>query len=279
MQVTPHVYRLHISEDPRQGGAMHPGGTNIYFVGDPAEEMVLIDTGEHYREWTSRILAFYEGLGSPRMGAILITHGHRDHIGGLDRLQERMQCPVRCHPRLVATLERMLGPGVVEKLGSRQLVPTGGAVGLRALFTPGHEDDHVCYYLPGERVMFTGDTILGGSSSTVRHLGDYMKSLDVLARYRPHIVCPGHGPVVPRGQRRIQSYISHRKQREHQVVAALEAGRTTVGDIVAHVYSRNLRKELREAAARNVLTHLAKLSQEGRVREEQASYTLSGAGG
>ena len=172
MQVSPHVHRVHIPEDPRDGGAMHPGGSNIYFVGSPSEHMVMIDIGEPYRAWTRRILDYHAELGSPSISVILITHGHGDHIGGLDRLQEQMGCPVRCHPRLVRRLERILGDSQVVKLRSGEPLTVGGGLALRALFTPGHEDDHVCYYLPRERVMFTGDTILGGSSSTVRNLSD-----------------------------------------------------------------------------------------------------------
>ena len=276
MQVTPHVYRLHIAEDPNDGGVMHPGGSNIYFVGDPSQEMVVIDTGEHYREWTRRILEFYAGLGSPRISAIAITHGHGDHIGGLDRLQERMNCPVRCHPKLADRLGHVLGQENVLKLSSREAIETGGGVTLRALFTPGHEDDHVCYYLPRERVMFSGDTILGASSSTVSNLYDYMRSLEVLAKYRPKTICPGHGPVVTDAASRIQSYIAHRQERERQVVAALERDITNVDDIVRCVYPRNLHKGLRRAAARNVVTHLTKLKREGRVAETPATYTLTG---
>ena len=275
MQVTAHVYRLHISEDPREGGMMHPGGSNIYFVGDPSAEMVLIDTGEHYREWTRRILAFYDDLGAPPIGAILITHGHGDHIGGLDRLQESLGCPVRCHPRLVTRLERMLGKGVVVRLRSREVIRTGAGVGLKAVYTPGHEEDHVCYYLARERVMFTGDTILGASSSTVSNLSDYMRSLDILARHRPKTICPGHGPVVTEAGPRIQSYIAHRQQRERQVLDTLEKGITSIDGMVRHIYPRNLPKPRREAAARNVLTHLAKLKREGRVAETAASYRMT----
>ena len=67
---------------------MHPGGTNIYFVGDPRESMVVIDTGEHYRAWSRRIQEFHGELGSPAIDAILVTHGHSDHVGGVDRLQD-----------------------------------------------------------------------------------------------------------------------------------------------------------------------------------------------
>ena len=104
MQISPHVYQCHIPDTH----AMHPGGTNIYFVGDPAEEMVVIDTGDYDRDWTRQILEFYEKLGKPKITRIVVTHGHMDHIGGLDRVQDAMQAPGGCHPKLAKKLS-MIG--------------------------------------------------------------------------------------------------------------------------------------------------------------------------
>jgi len=273
MKVTPHVYQLHIQEDPDLG-VMHPGGSNIYFVGDPAEEMVVIDTGEHYRNWTRSILDFYKELGRPTISSILITHGHMDHIGGVDRLQEEMRCSVRCHPKLEKRLAHILDYDIVKKLRSKEVISIGNSTSLLALFTPGHEDDHVSYYLASDSVMFTGDTVLGSSSTAVRDLGQYMRSLEILASYNPSTVCPAHGPVVLRGIKHIRSYITHRQERERQVLAALEKGLVDVYDIVREVYPRNLKRGLRGAAVRNVITHLAKLKEDGRVTETSPSYTL-----
>ena len=275
MQITEHIYSTHIMEDQSTFGAMHPGGTQIYFVGDPNEGMVLMDSGEPYRHWTRQILDYHEELGRPKMSAILITHGHGDHIGGLDRLQEAFNCPVRCHPRLAPFLEQRLGEGCVVKLRSRELVPSGGGITLRALFTPGHEDDHVCYYLRADNVLFSGDNILGNSSSSVRNLKQYMASLELMARQKPAIICPGHGQTIHNGEARIRWYLHHRQEREDQVVAALEQGVETVDEAVTAVYPRNLRKNLRGAAARNVSTHLAKLQEEGRVSESPATYHVN----
>jgi glyoxylase-like metal-dependent hydrolase (beta-lactamase superfamily II) len=276
MQITQHVYSTHILEDPNTFGAMHPGGTQIYFVGDPQDHMVVVDTGEPYRAWTRQILDYYAELGRPRISAILITHSHGDHIGGADRLQEAMSCPVRCHPLLEPRLTQRLGPGCVVKLRSREVVPVGGGAGLRALFTPGHEDDHVAYYLAADRVLFSGDTILGNSTGTVRNLKQYMASLELMAKQRPALICPGHGQVVQNGAERIQYYIQHRQGREQQVLAALSNGAATVPEIVAAVYPRDLAQNLHEAAARNVRTHLDKLVEEGRVAEREASYGVAG---
>ena len=272
MQITEHIYSTHIMEDPNTFGAMHPGGTQIYFVGDPQDHMVVVDTGEPYRSWTKQILDYHAELGHPRISAILITHGHGDHVGGLDRLQEVMDCQVRCHPKLAPRLTQHLGEGCVAPLRSREVVPTGGGVLLRALFTPGHEDDHVCYYMREEKVLFSGDNILGNSSSSVRNLRQYMASLEIMAKQRPSMICPGHGQVIYNGTARIQWYINHRQEREAQVLAALDKGARTVDEAVSAVYPRNLRKNLRGAAARNVRTHLEKLREEERVTENAATY-------
>ena len=275
MQITDHVYSTHIAEDPNTYGAMHPGGTQIYFVGDPADRMVMIDSGEPYRHWRHQILEYWEELGNPAIDAILITHGHGDHIGGLDRLQEAFDCPVRCHPKLAPRLQHILGGNSVSALSAREVIQTGAGVTLRPLFTPGHEEDHVCYFLRPDRVLFSGDNLLGNSSSSVRNLKQYMNSLSRMARTRPVVVCPGHGNTIVRGEQRIQQQIAHRQGREDQVIAALAGGATTVGEIVGAVYPRNLRKSLRDAAGRNVRTHLEKLRVEGRIREQEATYTLA----
>ena len=273
MQVTPHVYACHVDD----GAVGHPGGSNNYFVGDPAEEMILIDTGQHDRSWTQQILDYYESLGKPKITGIAITHGHADHYGGVDKVFDAMGEPeVRCHPKLTKTLETLVPKESIKPVRSREVLRTGGGAALRCIFTPGHSVDHVCFHFAGERVLFTGDTILGSSSATVSDLLAYMKSLQLLTKLRHDIICPAHGAVVPapRGRRLVQWYMNHRSQREEEVLSSLEKGITKVDEMVKDIYPKNLKKGLRDGAARNVRTHLDKLKKEGRVEEVEPSYKL-----
>ena len=285
MEIAKNVYQCHI-ENEKNAQVMHPGGSNVYFIGDPNQEMILLDTGEHSRRWTKTITDYYEQLGKPKMTSIVITHGHGDHTGGIERLHEIMQCPVRCHPKLVKGLKTFVDDeDMIIKLRAQEILRTGGNVSLRAIFTPGHSDDHVCYYLAREKMLFTGDTILGNSPSTVSDLADYMKSLERLGRLRVDTICPAHGQVVsqPTGQpkakragnTRIQWYIDHRQLRENQILGALEKGIGDIDKIVREIYPKNLKKALRRPAASNVKTHLDKLSKEKRIEEKPVEYTLS----
>ena len=218
MQVTPHVYACHVDD----GAVAHPGGSNNYFVGDPAEDMILIDTGQHDRSWTQQILDYYESLGKPKITGIAITHGHADHYGGVDKLFDAMGEPdVRCHPKLTKTLEALVPKESIKPVKSREVLRAGGGAALRSIFTPGHSVDHVCFHFAGERVLFTGDTILGSSSATIGDLFAYMKSLQMLTKFRHDVICPAHGAVVPapRGRRLVQWYIDHRSQREEEVLS------------------------------------------------------------
>jgi len=135
------------------------------------------------------------------------------------------------------------------------------------MHTPGHSVDSVCYYLEDEGVLFSGDTMLGSTPTTVADLFDYMASLERI-RSLPNlkVICPGHGPLIEDPREYIDEYIRHRNEREQQILAVLsEGGEMTSWDIMLKIYT-DIDQRLRRAADGNVRTHLRKLEKEGRIK-------------
>jgi glyoxylase-like metal-dependent hydrolase (beta-lactamase superfamily II) len=144
-----------------------------------------------------------------------------------------------------------------------------GSVKLQTLHTPGHSPESYCFYIEDEGVLFTGDTILGGTTTSVQDLGAYMRSL---ARIRDlanlQVLCPGHGPLIREPVKVIDEYIAHRNEREQQILAMLANGEAmTSWEIMERLYA-DVDPRLRRAADGNVRSHLAKLEDEGRLRVE-----------
>jgi glyoxylase-like metal-dependent hydrolase (beta-lactamase superfamily II) len=224
-------------------------GTNTYVVGrDPA---VVIDPGPEDAGHIEAVREAAERRGG--IGTLLLTHGHSDHSGG------------------------------VELLGIEPVRPADGETvdGLRAIATPGHARDHMCFLLPkaapgreaeeaASYVCFTGDLILGEGSSIVptRELGgslaDYMDSLRRLAKLDLDLLYPGHGPLVEQPQEKITEYLEHRSDRQRRLEAALERGERSRAALVAEVWD-DVPEQLRPAAAVAMQAHLEMLEDEGRL--------------
>ncbi len=270
MQISPHVYSVHIDDD----SFFHPGGSNIFFVGNVSSGMFMIDAGENDDKWINAILNGYASLGHPAINGVLITHGHNDHVGGLKRILSAIDAPVFCHPKLVGRLEKLLGNNAVHPIFDNQTVEITESVNLLSIFTPGHDETHVCYYMNEEEVMFTGDTVLGSSSSTVQNMSEYMDSMCRLSAHKVSTICPAHGAVClpPDGEQLIAKYIENRLNRERAIIGAIGRGINTVESIVQEIYSPQLNKGLRAAASRNIVAHLEKLVKEKVVRKNPINF-------
>lgn len=248
-------------------------GTNTYLIGR-GKRPLLLDTGQGvplYVEMLDRAVRELCG-GSELDRRIVLTHAHRDHIGGVAQVRERFgDLAVLKLPW--PEQDKAAGVSPVP-IGDGERIAADGAT-LRAVFTPGHAPDHLCYYLEEERAVFTGDVVLGAGTTVIPDdtgdLGQYMASLRRLLELDPARIYPAHGPVIERAPEKIREYIAHRELRERQVLEVLEEGPCQVVSIVKRIYV-DVPETLHQAAANSMRSHLKKLRNEGRVVLEEGDY-------
>ena len=245
-------------------GMMTGPGTNTYLVG--RRYPILIDTGAGEAEYPALFEKYLRQRGWSRPERIILTHRHRDHLGGVVQLRELFpNVPV------AKMIYRDSGlPEDVDMLRDGDTVE-GDGVTLLPVHTPGHASDHLCFYLKEERALFSGDLILNGSTTVIPDedgdLAQYMDSLRRLQSLDIRRIYPAHGPVIEDGPAKIQEFIDHRLLRERQILEVLGGGPRAIPEIVKVVYAE-VSTALHRMAAMSVHSHLRKLAAEGRVREE-----------
>jgi glyoxylase-like metal-dependent hydrolase (beta-lactamase superfamily II) len=263
MLVMPHVARLTAPNPSLMTGR----GTNTYIVGEG--DLAVIDPGPDDDAHIAAIEAQLAALGGQPV-VILVTHSHVDHLPGAFSLARRAGVPIAAHAPIL---------GVEIALRHDQLLTIGGHP-LRALHTPGHAPDHLCFLLEDDRVLFSGDLIVGEGTVVIGRDGDleqYLRSLRALLPLDLRRLLPGHGPPIEDPRDKIEQYLAHRLDRERQILAAIAAGAEGVAEIVEEVYAA-VNPQLYPVAAQTVEAHLRKLTREGRVRaysgERQARYEI-----
>ena len=165
----------------------------------------------------------------------------------------------------------------MQNLSDGDKVETEGAT-LRALHTPGHAPDHLCFILEEEGSLFSGDNVLGVGTTVIPatsgDLGQYMASLERLLGEGPTAIYPAHGPKIEDGPGKIREYISHRLEREVQIVAELAKGPRDPMTMVRVIYAA-YPENLHGAAAQSVTQHLMKLEREGRASHQGSDPTTA----
>ncbi len=213
-------------------------GTNTYLYG--SGPCVVIDPGSADSGHLDAIRAAATERGG--IGLVLLTHSHGDHTEGADQLEADV------------------------------VLPSGGEehFGLRALATPGHAEDHVCF-LTETGVCFSGDLVLGLGSTIVppggNSLAAFMDSLALLQAEPIELIAPGHGPWITDPAAKLAEYVEHRQMRERRLLEALATGERSRAELLATVWD-DIPMELLPMAAMAMEAHLEKLEAEGQLPED-----------
>jgi glyoxylase-like metal-dependent hydrolase (beta-lactamase superfamily II) len=250
--------------------AMTLSGTNSYVLDGGNGEALVIDPGPALDVHLDAIVDAAKARGS-RIRTIALTHGHPDHAAGAAQLAAMTGALVHAHPNSKISYDAVLPL-------ERDL--RVGAIALRTIDAPGHTFDHVIFYLPEQRALFTGDTILGEGTTVIAPPGGamrpYQRTLQRLADEfgQARVIYGGHGPIVHDAQAKIAEYIAHRQMREQQILDALRDGPQTIADLVRRIYSPQ-RQVLWPAMARQILAHLVALEAEGAVHSQPLGRAMT----
>jgi glyoxylase-like metal-dependent hydrolase (beta-lactamase superfamily II) len=258
-------------------------GTQTYIVGHG--DVAVIDPGP-LGDDPGHVEALIRILEGERIAAIVCTHTHRDHSPAAAPLSAATGAPIiGCAalvlsddgPRADAGFDPTYAPDRVLGDGE-QLAGPGWT--LTAVATPGHTSNHLCFALEEEKALFTGDHVMGWSTSVVSppdgDMAAYMKSLQKLLDRDDAVYHSAHGPAIDKPKRLVRGMMGHRKQREGQIVRLLERGVGAIPDMVAEMY-KGLDKRLHGAAGRSVLAHLIDLRDRDLVAEDGGLWHLRAA--
>ncbi len=263
---TPPYIRKYTADNP---GIMTLQGTNQYVVGK--DSVIVIDVALSADSNMDGIIEQAEAIGAKKIDKILLTHIHSDHCGGALALKKRSGAKIGIHRSRAG----YLGGEDFQYDDNDPIAFSGGE--LRVLHTPGHESGHCCFYEGDDKVLFSGDNILGYGTAVIHppdgNMTDYLNSLERLLEFNIDLILPGHGPLVGKPEAKIREYIQHRMEREKQVLDALRKGRRTIGDITEMIY-QDVSPALRRVAEFSVQAHLEKLQRDGRVQREAGRYRL-----
>jgi glyoxylase-like metal-dependent hydrolase (beta-lactamase superfamily II) len=256
-------------------------GTQTYIVGKG--EVAVIDPGPDDAEHIAALIAAVRG---ERVAAILCTHTHRDHSPAAPALKAATGAPVigcaplvleDLGPRADASFDDTYAPDRVLKDGEQV---SGPGWTLEAVATPGHTSNHLCFSLNESGALFTGDHVMGWSTTVVSppdgDMAAYMASLDKLMQRGDRVYYPAHGDPVENPQRFARGLAGHRKQREGQILRLLNEGIGAIPAMVERMYV-GLDPRLHGAAGRSVLAHLIDLRDRGLAVENNGAWSLGNA--
>jgi glyoxylase-like metal-dependent hydrolase (beta-lactamase superfamily II) len=277
VRVSPRISRV-VADNP---GPFTFKGTGVYIVGN--KDVAVIDPGP---DDASHVDALKRALEGRRVTHILVTHTHADHSPAAKPLKEWSGAKTYAFgPHGSGKLE----DGVrVEEGGDMQFTPDvrvkdgeiikGNGFTFECVFTPGHTSNHMCYALREENALFTGDHVMGWSTTVVTppdgDMAQYMASVKKLMARDDAILYPTHGAPVTDPKPFLAAYLEHRLDREKQIVACIRDGLTTIPQMVARMYA-DVDKRLHPAASRSVLAHLNQLDNENRADNEGGHNRLT----
>jgi glyoxylase-like metal-dependent hydrolase (beta-lactamase superfamily II) len=256
-------------------------GTGVYILGAGAS-VALIDPGPAIPE---HIEALKRALDGRRLSHILITHTHNDHSPAAAPLKPWSGAKTYAAGAAAAGTAT---EAAVDEAHDHAFVPdvvmhdgdliAGDGFTLECVVTPGHTANHMCFALLQEKALFSGDHVMGWSTSVIAPpdgaMGAYMASLEKLIAREDAILYPTHGSPIAEPQAWLRELLAHRHLREAQILAALRRGADTVPALVERLYP-DIAAVLRPAAATQVMAHLAYLADKGAVTQNGVSYRPS----
>ena len=249
-------------------------GTNSFLVG--VDRVVVIDPGPNDNRHLKALLA---AIGGRKVEAIVLTHTHRDHSGLARKLRQRTKAPIYSNGRHrlyrpVNWIERLqISRSCDLDLEPDEILEDGHSVsvdgiGLSAIATPGHCANHLSFSVPGTSYLFTGDHVMGWSSTVVAPpdgaMGDYLFALEKVIVAPFTFYLPAHGGPIPEGRRYARALLAHRQTRSAQILEAVTEGDSTLDKVVARIYP-GIQPALRPAARKTAEAHIDYLVARGEL--------------